>query len=349
MAAAGETCLSQGVFSHAAIEFGVFPAYVDTAKRVAPHFDRQLIGDFSERWVFDLASLTKLIVTAPLIIDRFFLHRRQFAALTLGEVLSPQSPLPERLKTLKLIDLLGHTSGLAPWLNFYVNHLTEANELFKERHSHIEAVLTRASEPKLFTKSSKPSLYSDIGYILLGYALETSTGLSLSALFERWLKDLGLPEGVDLCFRPAPAAGITTGFCPVRQRELIGEVHDENCASLGGVSGHAGLFASLPALSLLLPRWYVDHRVQTLIELTADSVDGMGFRRGDDAASTAFGGGKAIGHYGFTGTSLWLCPDTRRYSLLLTNRVFAGRLALSAIKKYRHEVYRYSWSKLCDG
>lgn len=336
------------MFSHAAIEYGVLPSYVDHSRPGAPAFDRQLIGDFSERWVFDLASLTKLLVTAPLIIDKFFLHRRQFAALALGDVLQAPAPFSERLKATKLIDLLSHTSGLAPWLNFYVNHLTETDELFEGRHGHIEAVLARTSEDKLFSKSAKPSVYSDIGYILLGYALETSSGLPLSALFGHWLQDLGLPEGCEIGFQPAPAASIATGFCPVRQRELKGEVHDENCASLGGVTGHAGLFASLPALSLLLPRWFVDHRVQTLIELTATSVDGVGFRRGDDDASKAFGGGRAIGHYGFTGTSLWLCPDSRRYSLLLTNRVCAGRLALAKIKKYRHEVYRYSWSKLCE-
>lgn len=209
----------------------------------------------------------------------------------------------------------------------------------------------KSAATKLFGGKPQPqSTYSDLGYILLGYGLEQDSKQSLAALFRRWLAELGLPEGCELGFMAATesaepslaAFAISTGFCAVRQRMLLGEVHDENCASLGGVSGHAGLFASLSALSLLLPRWYRDHRVQTLVELTADSRDGVGFRRGDDAASKAFGGGQAIGHYGFTGTSLWLTPDDQRYSLLLTNRVIAGRLALADIKKYRHEVYRYS-------
>lgn len=330
----------------------MLPSYV--AHRHQPRFERTLVGDFSQRWIFDLASLTKLIVTAPLIIGKFYLQRKQFAALTLGEVLPPatgEQPLSDRVRALKLLDLLSHRAGLAPWLNFYVNRLAVSpkDDLLASRHQQIPTVLGRVGDAKLFNPHpNKASTYSDIGYILLGLALEQATGKSLAVLFRRWLKDLGLPPGIDIGFNPEPSLCIPTGYCKLRQRQLYGEVHDENCASLGGVAGHAGLFASLPALSVLLPRWFIDHRVQTLVELTATSQDGVGFRRGDDGASTAFGGGAAIGHYGFTGTSLWLTPDSRRYHLLLTNRVIAGRLALSAIKKYRHERYRYSWSKLSE-
>lgn len=325
----------------------MLPSYVDYS-RPQRRFHRAFTGDFSQRWIFDLASLTKLLVTAPLIIGRFFLHHRQFASLSLGEVLPTSQhgqPLADAIKALTLVDLLSHTSGLAPWLNFYVNRLGETEQLLASRHSHIETVLARVPAAKLFAAKPAPaSTYSDIGYILLGYALERSSGKSLALLFAEWLRELGLPEGSEVGFGLAPAQSIATGFCPVRQRHLAGEVHDENCASLGGVSGHAGLFASLPALSVFLERWVTDHRVRTLLRLTADSRDGVGFRRGDDQASREFGEGKAVGHYGFTGTSLWLCPDSYRYHLLLTNRVIAGRLALEGIKKYRHEMYRHAWS-----
>lgn len=300
-----------------------------------------------------MASLTKLLVTAPLIIDRFYRQRRAFHRLTLGEVLPTDSPLPARLKALSIQSLLSHSSGLRPWLNFYVNRLTtmSAADLRSSRHAHLEEALCRASTDALFLAQPhaqpKPT-YSDIGYILLGYALEQESGQSIAVLFADWCRELGLPEGSALYFagtvNPAltDLTAISTGSCPVRQRILCGEVHDENAASLGGLAGHAGLFASLPALSALLPGWYVDHRVQTLIELTADNAEGVGFRRGDDATSRLFGEGHSIGHYGFTGTSLWLHPDSHHYSLMLTNRVIAGRLALANVKKHRQMVYRWS-------
>lgn len=315
-----------------------------------------------------MASLTKLLVTAPLVIGRFFHHRQQFARLTLGDVLATGSLATcalsnSSIKSLKVKELLSHTSGLRPWLNFYVTAEPSAkpplaNTTLAQRHSYLATVLNRASSASLFLPDDRnnalKSVYSDIGYILLGYALEQESQCSLATLFSRWLTELQLPSGGYEVFFAADrhqspsSAFIPTGYCPVRQRKLQGEVHDENCSALGGVAGHAGLFASLPALSLLLSRWFADHRVQTLIELTEDSKDGVGFRRGDDKVSAEFGGGKAIGHYGFTGTSLWLCPDRQIYSLLLTNRVIAGRLALSEIKKYRQLVYRYSQVSLTD-
>lgn len=357
------------MFSHSAWECGQLASRGECS--YLPHH-RQFSGDFRQSWLFDLASLTKLLVTAPLVIDRFFHHRQQFAKLTLGDVLpttsffensfSADPSVANKLKSLSVAKLLSHTSGLRPWLNFYANAELSAeprhgSSTMAQRHSYLEQVFRRASTASLFLsddkKNAAKSVYSDIGYILLGYALERDSSCSLATLFSRWLSELQLPPGSELFYaadhhQAAPSAFIPTGFCPVRERQLQGEVHDENCYALGGIAGHAGLFGSLPALSLLLGRWFADHRVQTLIELTEGSKDGVGFRRGDDKVSAEFGGGKAIGHYGFTGTSLWLCPDRHIYSLLLTNRVIAGRLALSEIKKYRQLVYRYSQVSVTD-
>jgi CubicO group peptidase (beta-lactamase class C family) len=141
-------------------------------------------------------------------------------------------------------------------------------------------------------------------------------------------------------FRPGAehrARAVATEYCPWRGRLVVGEVHDENAAVLGGVGGHAGLFAPLRDMELLGAALAGGGRgllrPETFALMTAPHTDGLALRRAlawqglDPVGSpvgTAFGPG-SYGHTGFTGTSLWVDPTARRYAVLLTNRVHPAR------------------------
>jgi CubicO group peptidase (beta-lactamase class C family) len=155
-------------------------------------------------------------------------------------------------------------------------------------------------------------------------------------------------------FRPDRSArrrAVATEDCPWRGRVVTGEVHDENAVVLGGVGGHAGLFAPLAdmerlgrslaggARELLSPGAFA--------QMTTVQTEGLGERRclawqGQNAAASPVGrsfGPGAYGHTGFTGTSLWVDPATGRYAVLLTNRVHPTRAGdgITGVRRAFHD------------
>jgi CubicO group peptidase (beta-lactamase class C family) len=134
---------------------------------------------------------------------------------------------------------------------------------------------------------------------------------------------------------------VPTEFCAWRQRRCIGEVHDENAASLGGVAGHAGLFSTARDVAVLgqmylnrgcyggaqiLSPETVDAMMRTQVNI-ADNPRGLGWlqRSKSGSSSGKLFGPRSYGHTGFTGTSLWIDPDRELIVALLTNRVYYGR------------------------
>src|SRR5690606_22350828 len=208
-----------------------------------------------------------------------------------------------------------------------------------------EALVRMAGATPLAAEPGGAARYSDLGYILLGAALERAGGARLDELARALVfEPLGMVDTrfVDL---DAPRAArdprvAPTEICP-RRGLVWGEVHDENCHAAGGVCGHAGLFstagdlarfarAALAALGgepgLLPPD--LARRLAT-----TPSAPGTTWRLGWDTPSGAPGVTHAgdlwpkdgVGHLGFTGCSLWLDPARRRYAILLTNRVHPSR------------------------
>ena len=135
---------------------------------------------------------------------------------------------------------------------------------------------------------------------------------------------------------------VSTGHCAVRGRELVGEVHDENCASLGGVSGHAGLFGSIDGvidcLELLFEEEKFFSKNQKLIPISRSNDGLLGLRQNSQNSVKPYADGKAMGHLGFTGTSFYINPETADYIVFLTNRVYHGRLN-QKIAKYRKQTH----------
>ena len=268
-----------------------------------------------EDTIFDLASLTKVVATASIAM-RLLEARR----LTLAErvaSLAPEWRGAERtLVTIR--DLLEHSSGLPAWAPLFVNHAG--------RPAFQSAIGAQPLEYPPWTRS----VYSDLGFMLLGFLLEDAGGAPLDAQFAA----LRL-EG--LTFRPDPslrARIAPTREDPWRGRLLAGEVDDDNAWGLGGVAGHAGLFGTASDVGafarLVLATWRKETtlgRPETLRRFVIRStVPGSSRALGWDTMLPTSSCGtllspRAIGHTGFTGTSLWIDPERDVYVVLLTNRV----------------------------
>jgi CubicO group peptidase (beta-lactamase class C family) len=274
-----------------------------------------------ETW-YDLASLTKVLCTVPLLLDR------------IGKgLLDPRAPLREllpeaawmqpgpSLADARLIELVTHTSGLPAWQPLYTLGLDRATLLAKVVQTELGDTRGRI-------------LYSDLGYILLGHVLERHGGKPLEEQAAELYRRMGLAD--QLGFKPKGECAPTES-CPWRGRLLRGEVHDENASAMGGVSGHAGLFGTLEGVAgfaKALPDGSPITEYLSREHARGDDGERRGF--GWMLASPGWSGGdlcspRTIGHTGFTGTGLWIDLARGRRTVLLTNRVHPTRHADSGI------------------
>lgn len=295
--------------------------------------------------IFDLASLTKALVTGPLVHE-FLLQSSLTSEAKLGEwgVGRDAFALPDKLAESSTASLLGHYSGLPAWWNFWIEHLNEHTQNFgvKQRAARIKEVLARVPQV-----SPGRDLYSDIGYIALGALLEASSDQPLNQLFAAYKARISFSAdrfAYASDINAAPSEFVPSAYCPLRERLLRGEVHDENCASLGGVTGHAGLFGTGPQLVAYLRALYAHPLGQSYLaenqrawrETAHEGLAGM--RRGSGPSSASFARGLSIGHLGFTGTAFWLDMERGAYGIWLSNRVISGRLA-PQMQEYRSLIF----------
>jgi len=314
-----------GFFTHCFLEAGYLTDSTPEFRLIRAKDQRQT--------VYDLASLTKPLVTAPLSYRLLCeVSSAEPEQLRLADLRGSED-LQESIKQLTISSLLTHSSGLPAWLNFWIEHLNASSsfsELQDKAHQHILETMNR----RRFELQGSEDCYSDVGFILLGFILERYYGLKLSDLFQEYLKTLpDLTYGENLGFPTLESWSkqlfITSAYCPVRQRWLRGEVHDENAAALGGLAGHAGLFASGPALSALIRQSFLSEQGSAFWaeneRRRLHNLPLIGLRKGDDSASSQFANGEAMGHWGFTGTGFWVHVPTKRYTIILTNRVISSR------------------------
>jgi serine-type D-Ala-D-Ala carboxypeptidase len=197
-------------------------------------------------------------------------------------------------------------------------------------------------------------VYSDIGLMLLGLAIERLTDSALDRVVaKRVTEPLGfahtryLAVGTDHNL----ASVAPTEVCGWRGRRVKGEVHDENAASLGGVAGHAGIFSTAADVAAF-GQVFLDNgrpllRAETVGEMSQEQATHGSLRRGlgfvlwspDPEASGNPLSQRAFGHTGFTGTSLWIDPQRLLVIALLTNDVYYGRVGRS-IGSLRVAVHR---------
>ncbi len=298
---------------------------------------------------FDLASVTKLfVVTAFMtLVDASAVALDQ-PVYTVLPAFSGSRPIQPYENPLQLGDLVQVADGLgtidARTITFR-HLLTHTSGLPAWRPLFRQADAAAARQMALSTFFSYPTgariIYSDIGLILTGMAVEQLTGLSLAATVgQRVTEPLGLHHTqyrlLDVA-QTEPANIAPTEFCQWRQRRIVGEVHDENAAHLGGVSGHAGLFSTAADVATF-GQMFLDNgqpllrleTVQAMTRLHAQDGDirrGLGFAlwSPDPEASSNPFNPRAFGHTGFTGTTLWVDPMRALVVALLTNDVYYGR------------------------
>ncbi len=295
---------------------------------------------------FDLASVTKLFVATTFmrLVEAGQIALDQPVATMLpffrGE--RPIQPYEDPLQSGALItvaaaggfvdagavtfrQLLTHTAGLPAW-----------RPLFRQPDALAAAALAR--ETFFAYPSGTQILYSDIGLILLGLAVAEVTELPLAQAVARYvLEPLTLRHTAYLPVGPAvDRTNIApTEWCQWRGQRICGEVHDENAAQLGGVSGHAGLFSTAHDVARfgqsfltgeLLPSPTVA-AMRQVHAATGNTRRGLGFllwSPDPEASSNPFSQ-QVFGHTGFTGTSLWIDPASDLVVALLTNEVYNGR------------------------
>ncbi|MBI5035695.1 MAG: serine hydrolase [Chloroflexi bacterium] len=235
-------------------------------------------------------------------------------------------------------NLLTHNSGLPAWLGLWKIDSRE-----KRRDAAIQSAFAYPLGARV--------VYSDIGLILLGFAIEKITGQSLDqAVRERVTQPLGLDSigyGPISCDNVAP-----TEFYAHQNRRMCGEVHDENAWSLGGVAGHAGLFGCARDLAAFGEMYRQGGapllKRETVEEMTCLQAQDGAVRRGigfalwspDPGAASNPLSERTYGHTGFTGTSLFIDPQRDLVAAVLTNRVYYGRNNANAIGEFRVALHR---------
>jgi CubicO group peptidase (beta-lactamase class C family) len=298
--------------------------------------------------VFDLASLTKPLVTTTLILNlvaRGELHLTDLVRDGFAEWRGVDR------ESVAVTDLLEHSSGLPA-------RLPDGHPHGRRAFEHAICTLALESVPR------SQSQYSDLGFLLLGFLAADRSNETLDRAFARCsariatagtgaaLESLTFGVAADARSNVAPTEPLPGD---VRQgRRLTGEVHDVYAAALDGVAGHAGLFGTAAGVGVLAKAVLVAARgverqpallPASLVQraLLRSAVPGSSRALGWDTMLVTSSCGTrmshaAFGHVGFTGTSLWIDPLRDRYFVLLTNRVCGG-CSIDDMRSIRREFH----------
>jgi serine-type D-Ala-D-Ala carboxypeptidase len=312
--------------------------------------------------VFDLSSLTKPLATTIAVMllvresklrldDRVTRFFHNFGVHGKSHVTFRQ--------------LLAHCSGLAAWRPYY-QQIAEV-----EKGGKVNFMASRGAKEFVYDEIHRErpayppgtkTLYSDLNFMLLGEVVEQIAGVALN----RFCRDkifrpleLRATDFIDISMtrtrhlKPVHEMFAATEICPQRKRLLIGEVDDENAFAMGGVAGHAGLFSPAKEVDRIadeLLRCYagkselIPQRVVREFWTRDKTVGGSTWALGWDTPSAEYSSSghhfsaTAIGHLGFTGTSIWLEPERGIAVSLLTNRVHPRR-ENEAIRELRPRIH----------
>ena len=283
--------------------------------------------------IFDLASITKVIVTTSAIMKLYEEGKIQLddpVVKYLPEFKGKQVKYFDQKSKITIRNLMTHTAGLAPFKQFYL------------MDSSIEGRLDSLYNSEPETGIGEKMVYSDIGLITMGKLVEKVGGVTLDKIVDSLVFN---PLGMNSSFYNPPKEKlyriVPTEISNKYRIGLIhGEVHDENAHSIGGVAGHAGLFSTARDLArfsqMMLNKgiygWTRIFKTETVNLFTkrANIVEGSSRCLGWDSPDGEASGGvylsdKSFGHTGYTGTSLWIDPENQIIVILLTNAVHPNR------------------------
>jgi len=283
--------------------------------------------------MYDLASLTKVVVTTTLVeklVEGDFASTLSLDA-PIERYLSewPNGPQPEWRHRVTVRNLMTHTSGLPPFKEYW--------RTSKGKEDTLRMIF---AEPLEYEPGTKV-VYSDLGIILMAEIIQRLTGKPLDQLASQYIfEPLSMKNSMY-----NPSKKLWPGIAPTeiderwRHRLVQGEVHDENAYAIGGVSGHAGVFSTAPDLAtfcqmLLNGGIYAHQRIvkrATIAEFTVPQALARNTRTlgwvvpTEGSSSGHYFSAHSYGHTGFTGTTIWIDPDRDLFVVLLTNRVYPTR------------------------
>jgi CubicO group peptidase (beta-lactamase class C family) len=306
--------------------------------------------------IFDLASLTKPLVTALLCAKLI-----ETGKINLTDKISKYLPgfESEDKQGITIQHLLTHVSGFPAWKPFYL--LTD----------RAENVLRMIASHRLENPTLTEVIYSDFNFLTLGFLLEKLYGKRLDEIASvEIFNKLSLTQTF---FNP-PAAikneiaacefgneyekqicrerGIDVENFAWRDYQIWGEVHDGNCKFLGGASGHAGLFSTAEETLKIAQQFLAEETIllkpetcelfRTNFTPNLNEARSLGFQLAATKDSTGNGvlAANSFGHLGFTGTSLWIEPASERIFILLTNRTHRDLpfVNINPIRRRFHEL-----------
>ena len=315
--------------------------------------------------IYDLASLTKPLATGTSLL---LLVQRAKVALEdpVQEILTELEGTPIGQATVR--DLLTHRSGLPGWRPFYerLDQGADVPEPSGGNQPVKQQVLKMIRDEPLIYARGERSVYSDLGFMLLGFVVERLSGMAL----DRWCKEeIVDPLQADpMLFCPTAGRAQLDVIRPVvdvsriapteldvwRNRLLRGEVHDENAAAMGGGAGHAGLFGAAESVLAVSGAWLrgyygresiLDRELVREFTTCQDSAVRSSWALGWDTPSAPSSSGSSFskgsfGHLGYTGTSLWIDPQCELEVVLLSNRVHPSRKneKIKAFRPYIHDL-----------
>ena len=276
----------------------------------------------TQETIYDLASVTKVVATTAacmLLYERGVFRLEQ----PVVEVLPEFSGHDPRRQRITFHQLLAHSSGLPGYVR-----------LFERAHTRKDLIQEALRLPLAAAPGTRHE-YSDIGFILLGVALERLTKQSLDEFCHREIFSwLGLDH---TAFLPPsewkPKIPPSVDDRTFRRHIVQGEVHDENAWVMDGVAGHAGCFATALDVAifadclLYCKRQLGQSKTVALFTRRESSPPGTSQALGWDTPSQPSQSGKyfsasSYGHLGYTGTSLWVDPQRQLSVTLLTNRIW---------------------------
>lgn len=273
--------------------------------------------------MFDLASVSKAVATTTsvmLLVERSKIDLNS----PINAYLTDFASDPEWKKSITVRHLLTHTSGLPAWSDLYTRN--------KGRVAILNEVLKKIDP---VAKPGTTFVYSDIGFILLGQLVEEISGKRLDS-FARM--EIFRPLGMnDTSYNPKGKDFVSTEYSNWRREFVHGSVHDENAYSMGGVSGHAGLFSTAVDLSKFCDKLLAEEggilSSSTVKMMTSDHTSQLGGYVGlgwwiKNEFTPNIGSGlpeRSFGHNGYTGTSVWIDPESKLVIILLTNRIHPVR------------------------
>ncbi|HEX9110831.1 MAG TPA: serine hydrolase domain-containing protein [Terriglobales bacterium] len=320
--------------------------------------------------IFDLASVSKAVATttmAMILYERGLLDLEAPVTAIVPEFAGDDP----RRGEVTLRQLLAHSSGLPAYEKLYLRAKTR-NEL-----------LQAAFTTELTAVPGTRAEYSDIGFIIVGVALERLADESLDAFCQREIfgplamshTTFNPPKawrhripptanecGADTLVRVTADTAATPAPSTFRGKVIQGEVQDENASVLGGVAGHAGVFSTAEDLArfahTMLNGGYPILRPDTVKLFTRRESIPAGTSRtlGWDTPSAPSQSGKyfspsSFGHLGYTGTSLWIDPDRQLSITLLTNRTWPDcqNQAIKQVRPAFHNAVIESLARLGNG